>query len=39
MVKVGDKVVCVETGSYTHLTVGEIYDVVGFWGGRWCDGY
>ena len=32
MFEVGQKVVCVETGSYTHLTIGKIYDVVGFWG-------
>lgn len=32
MFKVGDKVVCVETGGYIHLTVGEVYDVVGSWG-------
>ena len=32
MFEVGDKVICVGTGSYTHLTVGKVYDVVGFWG-------
>ena len=32
MFEVGQKVVCVETGGYYALTVGKVYDVVGFWG-------